>query len=254
MKPKRINAYLVCGGEYHDMDFARLELLKLLAEHPNVRVKVGSDYSDIKTIVQSDFLITYTCNVLPDANQAQVLKAWLSEGHRWFALHGTNSVCRFLSLDPVCVGTPRESPLFMEMLGSQFLAHPPISEYKVHVTNAGHPLTRGISDFTTCDELYLSEFHGEHECLLHTFFNGTADDFDEGKQWQNDEPRPVMYLHPYHQGQVLYLTLGHCRGTYDMQPLVDEYPNIERCSWELDVYYLLLRRGIEWCMQGEADA
>ena len=28
----RIDVYLVCGGRYHDFDFARLELLKLLAE------------------------------------------------------------------------------------------------------------------------------------------------------------------------------------------------------------------------------
>jgi len=36
-KPKserrlRIDCVLVCGGVWHDMDFARLELLKLLAE------------------------------------------------------------------------------------------------------------------------------------------------------------------------------------------------------------------------------
>ena len=45
------------------------------------------------------------------------------------------------------------------------------------------------------------------------------------------------------------LTLGHCRSTYDMQPLVEEYPEIERGSWELPVFYDLLRRGIVWGLQ-----
>ena len=61
----RINAYLVCGGRYHDMDFARLELLKLLHEHAQIRVRVGDDYRNTPAIGTSDLLVTYTCDVVP---------------------------------------------------------------------------------------------------------------------------------------------------------------------------------------------
>ena len=47
MAGKRKDVYLVVGGKYHDFDFARLELLKLLAEHDVIRVKVANDYSDV---------------------------------------------------------------------------------------------------------------------------------------------------------------------------------------------------------------
>ena len=40
MAGKRKDMYLVCGGKYHDFDFARLELLKLLAEHEIGRAHV----------------------------------------------------------------------------------------------------------------------------------------------------------------------------------------------------------------------
>ena len=50
-QPKRVDAYLVAGGRFHDIDFARLELLKLLSEHPHVRVTVGSDYEDITCLL-----------------------------------------------------------------------------------------------------------------------------------------------------------------------------------------------------------
>ena len=30
----RIDVYLVAGGKYHNIDYARLELLKLMAEQP----------------------------------------------------------------------------------------------------------------------------------------------------------------------------------------------------------------------------
>ena len=37
--PKKIKAYLVAGGKYHDIDFARLELLKLLSEDERIRTR-----------------------------------------------------------------------------------------------------------------------------------------------------------------------------------------------------------------------
>ena len=48
--PPRVNCVLVCGGVWHDMDFARLELLKLLAEDERVRTRVFEDYENIAAI------------------------------------------------------------------------------------------------------------------------------------------------------------------------------------------------------------
>ncbi len=245
MSGKRIDAGLICGGKYHDFDFARLELLKLLYEHECIRVRVAQDYRDVEAIEKVDFLITYTCDVVPGDAELHTLKKFLGAGKRWFALHGTNSIIRWLSFDPLLVGAPRTAPDYMSMLGSQFIAHPPVGEFAVHVSDPKHPLVDGIEPFTTVDELYLQEYHGEHKALLHCYFKGDVPDFEE-HDWQSERPHLVFYLHPYAKGEVLYLTLGHCRGKYDMQPLMEEYPQIDRCSWELPVYYELLRRGIRW--------
>ena len=95
-KSDRVDAYLVAGGKYHDIDFARLEVLKLLAEQPRIKVQVGADYADIDAICACDFLITYTCDVVPTEAQTRRLVEYVSSGRKWFALHGTNSVLRFL--------------------------------------------------------------------------------------------------------------------------------------------------------------
>ena len=42
--PKRIDGVLIAAGKYHDIDFARLELLKLLGEDMRFRVRVFEDY------------------------------------------------------------------------------------------------------------------------------------------------------------------------------------------------------------------
>ncbi|MGI9229214.1 MAG: ThuA domain-containing protein, partial [Gammaproteobacteria bacterium] len=136
-------------------------------------------------------------------------------------------------------------PLYMQMLGSQFQAHPPIAPFLVQVSKPDHPLVQGIEPFETTDELYLAEYHGENTPLLHCEYKGTLNDF-EHSDWEDDSKHLVFYLHPYAAGEVLYLTLGHCRGKYDMQPLTDEYYRVERCSWEQPIYYELLRRGIRW--------
>lgn len=239
---RRINAVLVAGGKYHDIDYARVEILKLLAEDERIRVRVFEDYSNLEAINACDFLITYTCDVTPSLAQQEALRAFVERGGRWYALHGTNSILRFLQNGKV--DSPRWAPHFMQTLGSMFIAHPPIAPYRVTVADPGHELVRGVEPFEANDELYLSEYYGKLHVLLETEFEGEATGFVEA-EWPKAK-HPVFYLHPLGEGAVLYLTLGHCRAHYDMQPMVDFYPVKERGSWALPVFYDLLRRGIGW--------
>ena len=133
----------------------------------------------------------------------------------------------------------------MRALGSRFLAHPPIGRFRVTNARPDHPLVAGIDAFEVEDEIYLSELEPGIEVLLETRYTGKAPGFVE-EEWAEDEPRPVLYLHAVGAGQVLYLTLGHCRGPYDMRPIIDVYPRTERCAWEEPVYAELLRRGLRW--------
>ncbi|MDT4884418.1 hypothetical protein FQZ97_1205560 [compost metagenome] len=92
--------------------------------------------------------------------------------------------------------------------------------------------------------MYLSEVYAPIEVLLDTQFEGMAGRFVHNR-WDKQR-HPVLYLRRLGQGAVLYLTLGHCRGHYDLQPMMDYYPLVERGAWEQPVYYELLRRGLSW--------
>jgi type 1 glutamine amidotransferase len=252
-----VHGYLVCGGRWHDMDYARLELLKLLGEDPCIRMQVAGDYRDGEAIESADFLMTYTCDLIPEEAQQDSIERFLSAGGRWIALHGTNSILKYLK------GrgweAPRTAPRFMAMLGSQFIAHPPIEPYRVHISDPAHPLVAGLDSFEVDDELYLAEYHGESHALLHTHYRGAAPGFvarfwpggageEGGVDARATDRQLVLYLHAHGGGEVLYCTLGHCRGRYDMRPLIAEYPSIERGSWKLPVYHELLRRAIRWAV------
>ena len=243
---RRIDVTLVAGGKYHDIDFARRELLTLLGEHEEFRVRVQPDYEDTAGIAKASILVSYTCDVRPSEKAQTEIRSWVENGGRWVALHGTNAA---LTLGgPNGVDAPRCFPSWADTLGSQFVAHPPIQPYTVQVSDPDHWLVAGIESFDTDDELYLSEYadrdslHG----LLHTTWQGDAKGFVEA-DWTNCDPTHlVMYLRDLGQGSILYNTLGHCRGHYDMAPVLDYYPRIERCSWEKPAYYELLRRSLRW--------
>ena len=237
---------LVAAGEFHDIDFARLELLKLLAEDDRIRTRVVADYHDVEALAASDFIVSYTCNLVPAESEQLALRQYVENGGRWLALHGTNAILEFTDRG---VATPETAPTLMETLGTQFIAHPPIAPYRVELTQPDHPLVKGVEPFDTDDELYLSRVHGDLDVLLHTHFTGSATGFVEA-DWPDDVPRPVYYINSLGAGEVLYLTLGHCRGHYDMQPMIDFYPTIERGSWEVPAYYELLRRAIAHCADG----
>jgi len=245
--PPRIDCVLVCGGVWHDMDFARLELLKLLAEDDRVRTRVFEDYEKLDAIRGADILITYTCDVTPSLAAQEVLRDWLAAGGRWYALHRTNSVLRLL--ENGLWDAPRWAPLMMDLLGTQFLSHPPIAPYKVTVTDPSHPLVAGIEPFETTDELYHMAQYGALHVLLETECTEEGTGFVEAA----DAPgvHPVLYIKRHGKGAVLYNTLGHCRGHYDLQPMLDWWPTVDRCAWDLPVFYELLRRGIGWIKQRE---
>jgi type 1 glutamine amidotransferase len=244
----RIDVHFVAAGKYHDIDFARLEVLKLLAEHPAIRTTVATDYRDVDRIAACRFLVTYTCDLMPSVEEAAHIRTFLENGGRWLALHGTNSILRFTDAG---VDTPEERPDVMELLGSQFKAHPPIgAPFTVEVVDRDHALTRGLDDFDVVDELYLMKMLSPVKVLMQTRFTGEATGFVDA-QW-DDAVVPVLYLRDLGKGTVLYNTLGHCRSHYDVIELLPFWVHPERCAWNYPVYYEMLRRSIRWAC-GETD-
>jgi type 1 glutamine amidotransferase len=239
----RIDAHFVAAGKFHDIDFARLEILKLLAEHPQVRTTVAHDYADTARLAACRFLVTYTCDVMPSAAEAAAIRAWLEGGGRWLALHGTNSILRFTDQG---VATPEERPDVMELLGTQFKAHPPIGPLRVEIVDRDDPLTRGIDDFDVVDELYLSKTTAPIRTLAQTRFQGEATGFVDA-DWP-ETVVPIVYRRELGRGGIVYNTLGHCRGHWDLPELMPYWEHPERCAWNYPVYYELLRRGLVWAI------
>ena len=242
-KDQQIDVYLVANAKYHDTNFARLELLKLLAENEDINTQVAASFSDLAAIQNSSFLITYTCDLRPTVEEQEGLAKFLDNGGKWFALHATNALIDFVDGKP---DTPDVAPKFMELLGSKFVAHPDNQKIHVRVTDVSHPLTENLEDFDVEDEEpYYCEPRGEQTVLLEASYNEPSLGYVQSEYGTDRDAHPQMYLRQWGSGEVLYLSLGHCSGKHDMKPMIDVQVPV-RGSWNSPVYYELLRRGIKW--------
>jgi type 1 glutamine amidotransferase len=247
----RRDAVVVCGGQWHDFDYARLQLLDALAQWEQVRTRVFENYASLDALQRADLLVTYACNLRPIGTQQDTLVNFVERGGRWLALHGTNSPIDPPDASSPVFRTPRALGPVAKVLGSQFLGHPPIAPYTVEITAPDHPLVAGLEPFEARDELYVSELHPPLEVLLHTQYTGSSRGFAEGTV-TDDEPQPVLYLRRSGAGTVCYFTLGHCRGRFDVQDLgKEDLGRRDFGSWVVPEFRTVLGRCLQWAVTGE---
>lgn len=114
-----------------------------------------------------------------------------------------------------------------EMLGRVWVkgvgGHGPYGQFTVNVKAADHPVTKGLKDFKTEDELY-AKLSGDAE--IHVL--ATADSEWSGKT------EPIVFAKSYGKGRVLQNVLGHG---------IDAKQN--------PAYQQLLRRSVEWAATGK---
>lgn len=107
-------------------------------------------------------------------------------------------------------------PEYHEITGGGWITgtsyHPPYGQYTVNIHKPGHPGVRGVSDFTTNDELYMGIAFKEGN---EVFITGTATDGTH--PWGADrKPKamqggmfPLGWTRKYGKGNVFVLLLGH---------------------------------------------
>lgn len=97
--------------------------------------------------------------------------------------------------------------------------HDPYGSFRVEITDKNHPITRGMSDFETTDELYTC-LTGDAPIHL----------LAQAKSKVDQKDHPQAFVRDYGRGRVFLTTLGHDVRAWTNAPAVGE----------------LLRRGCSW--------
>jgi type 1 glutamine amidotransferase len=100
--------------------------------------------------------------------------------------------------------------------------HGPRSVFTSKIVDKEHPITKGLEDFTTDDELY-AKLQGDEE--IHVLVSADSD-------WSN-KTEPLVFVHNYGRGRVVHNAYGH-----DRKALMT--PNVQK----------IIARGTEWAATG----
>ena len=99
-------------------------------------------------------------------------------------------------------GAWQEWPGFVHLAGRvwdpNLRGHDPRGRFRVHIADPHHPITKGMSDFETDDELYTCLSGQEPIHVL-----ATARSRVDGKTY------PIAFVHRYGAGRVFHCVLGH---------------------------------------------
>lgn len=258
------HAHLIAGGfprgalAGHDHDYARLQLLGLLAEQ-EIPASVGNDFADVeKWLPVSRLLITYVAGPYPDATQCTAMQQWLQAGGHWLALHGTSGG----KAERVEGMRSRRTvkSVHHALLGSYFLTHPPIRRFRVDVVDRDHPITRGIgASFEVDDEPYFVELQdpGSTRVLLTAEYGPNAVSPSIGTIYPSDtslladgRTRVLGYTRAVGDGGVTYFALGHCHNPAIRAArgadAADPTPATFHGAWENNAFLALLRNTIKF--------
>jgi type 1 glutamine amidotransferase len=170
---------------------------------------------------------------LPDLTLAPAAQAGLQS----FIRSGKGFVCLHIS---TCV--PKAWPAYHEITGGGWITgtsfHPPYGEFTVHVSAPSHPGVRGVSDFTTPDELYMGlAVNPGNELFL------TADAVSGTHPWGPErQPKampggtfPLGWTRQYGAGKVFVLLLGH-----------------DGRSFQTPAFQQLVLNGVDWATAASA--
>jgi hypothetical protein len=208
-------------------------------------------------------LLTYVAGPYLNDDQSQYVQHWLAAGGRWLGLHGTSGG------KAVRLGEDRRQRKMVKTshhhtLGSFFLNHPPLRQFRVNVVNRQHVLTRDLpASFEIVDELYLIELQEPEACQVLLTTELTTDPSPPGFGFVYDQDTSLLpdgktrvlgYTRAVGQGGVSYIALGHCHSrTTHRHPFVDPSLNLAadplqlfRGAWEVEPFEKLLRNGITW--------
>ncbi len=174
---------LITGGEWHDFA-AGSQILASALEAARHKVTRTEDAAALKSLAGSnhDCVVLYTQGDKFDDAGIDALAKFVRGGGGLVGIHCASD-------------TNTKSETYMKLLGSQFINHGPVFDFKVNVTEPEHPIAHRIKDFRVVDELYVLKPHGEFQTFM------TA--------WWADQQQPMAYSKSEGKGRVVYLANGH---------------------------------------------
>ena len=196
------NILIVYGGwDGHNPEFFAKKMAAWLEERrANVILSESTaSYTDKELMQSLDLVIQHITMSKISARESNGLRKAIANGVGLAGCHGGLG------------DSFRDDTEYQFMIGGQFVKHPGGQiNYKVTISDANDPITKGLSDFELKTEQYYMHIDPVIEVLATTKFSGEHDSWIEGVEM------PVVWKKPYGKGRVFYSALGHSNDIYEI--------------------------------------
>jgi type 1 glutamine amidotransferase len=236
---RKIRTLLLSGGNNHDWQRSTPFCKELLENSGQFEVEVTTTPSDTLADAASlgEYELIFTDYNGPDWHErAQTnFEQKIRNGAGLVVLHAANNAFP-------------DWTAYKMMLGLTFVAnvssHGDFHEFSVRITDRDHPITRGLSDFRTWDELYHATVPtpGSEFRVLATAYSSP----DRGG---SGNVEPIIAVLEYGRGRVFHLMLGHV-WPHDFN---SGYKGYQMVAFENENFQQCLLRGAEWAATGSVQ-
>src|SRR5438552_7248269 len=117
------------------------------------------DVSCVTRLSEIDCLTLYTQGETFDPQQVETLTKWVRGGGGLVGVH-------------TATATNKKDDAYARLIGSRFIGHGPVFDFKVHVSDPEHPLAHRIQDYRITDELYLLQGFDDFHVFLEAWWQG----------------------------------------------------------------------------------
>ncbi len=192
---------LLLGGEWHDFTgFA--SFLGALVEPEGWLLETAFGLERLNGLADApcDLVVGYTCFTrdphwkgprgpagMTD-RQVKALADWVGGGGAFLAAHAATVA-------------GESGPRYVELIGGEFVEHPPAFSFTVHPVYGRHPITEGIQSFTVHDELYIERLAAPVDLHMVAVDRGTA--------------YPMVWSRREGKGRVAHVAPGHAAETWE---------------------------------------
>ena len=186
METLKLLIFVGTEGIYHDHAGNGQFLTSIVNDTGEIKADFSQDYNILADGLSGyDTVLFYTDVGELTSVQEEGLLTYIRAGGGFYGLH-------------TAAASFRESAGYHGMLNGFFDGHSPYMDFKVNVSDAGHPITEGLADFEVTDELYyLKHNPATSHHLMHAY--------DHTKE----ETHVMAFHHTYGEGRVFYFALGH---------------------------------------------
>ncbi|MBE3069656.1 MAG: ThuA domain-containing protein, partial [Planctomycetes bacterium] len=219
-----VRVLVLSGCNNHDWKTTTPALVKILEEGGRFKVDVIEDPAvmDAAMLARYDVIVS-NWSGFPEMDGRQ----WGEKAEKAFLdfIGGGKGFVLFHAAS----ATLHTWPEFQQLAGATWgkdTGHGRVHAFKVKVTDAAHPITRGLKEFVITDELWhRMQAHPDRHVLC-----AAVSSKDEGGSGQDE---PVVFTTQLGKGRGLNIVLGHDTST------------MQNVAWQA-----LMRRATEWAATG----